>query len=87
MGADFTSSVITFSGKRYSFVATLNKDLSESNYLNLDCGKISFFQYENELNKLCLSGKLIYTDIEGKVINYLHDTVLYMLVSLAKLDE
>lgn len=47
---------------------------------NIEC-----LQFENALNRLCLTGSLVYTDVEGYVTDFLNRTNVEVIVDLRRI--
>jgi len=88
MATSFPSSQYRYSGLRYSFTGGLYLSNDRTGTLfTLDPSKVHEFSYVNRLGDFCLTGELLYTDVTGLVINFMHQQYVMLEIAHTPLDE
>ena len=74
-----------YNGRWYLFAASItNPDISLTPE-RLDNKNLQLFEYSNEINDLCLKGRIVYTDIDGNISKYFNRLDNHIVVGVKQM--
>lgn len=79
--------IFQFNGRWYLFAAEISNPDVRVEPERLDNKNIQMFEYTNELNSLCLHGKIVYTDWDGRVSKYFNRMDNHMTIGCKQMQK
>ena len=79
--------IFQFNGRWYLFAAEISNPDVRVKPERLDNKNIQMFEYTNEVNSLCLRGKIVYTDWDGRVSKYFNRMDNHMTIGCKQMEK